>query len=38
VKDVGVLIGNMVWEGRQDNLVKAFEAKNYDIDKNKKKK
>jgi hypothetical protein len=24
VKDVGVLIGKMVWEGREDNLVKMF--------------
>jgi hypothetical protein len=27
VKDVGVMIGKMVWEGREDNLLKALEAK-----------
>jgi hypothetical protein len=27
VKDVGVLIGKMVWAGREDNLLKALEAK-----------
>jgi hypothetical protein len=26
VKDVGVMIGKMVWEGREENLVKMFEA------------
>jgi hypothetical protein len=25
VKDVGVIIGKMVWEGREENLVKVFE-------------
>jgi hypothetical protein len=27
VKDVGVMIGKMVWEGREDNLLKRFEAR-----------
>jgi hypothetical protein len=27
VKDMGLLIGKMVWEGREDNLVKEFEWK-----------
>jgi hypothetical protein len=27
VKDVGVLIGKMVWAGREDNLVKMFDGK-----------
>jgi hypothetical protein len=27
VKDVGVVIAKMVWEGREDNLVKSFDEK-----------
>jgi hypothetical protein len=28
VKDVGVMIGKMVWEKRGENLVKTFEESN----------
>jgi hypothetical protein len=28
VKDVGVLIGKMMWEERVDNLVKQFEKED----------
>jgi hypothetical protein len=28
VKGPGQMIGKMVWEGRQDNLVKEFEARS----------
>jgi hypothetical protein len=30
VKDVGVMIGKMVWEGREDNLLKLFEPNGED--------